>query len=113
MFFIFRNILQYLAFFDSFFAKVGSYFAILGTKFQDVIDRQPAFLAVLSGDYFVVLPDCTSSTYNSTLPGGSRQTPCTNPKLRAKKSWNWLGVKWGGKFLFFCVFFDFLSFLTA
>ena len=33
------------------------------------------------------LPDCTSSTYYSTPPGGSRQTPCTNPKLRATKKY--------------------------
>jgi len=31
------------------------------------------------------LRDCTSSTYSSTPPGGSKQTPCTNPKFRAKK----------------------------
>jgi len=33
----------------------------------------------------LLLPDCTSSMYNSTPPGGSRQTPCTDPETPRKR----------------------------
>ncbi len=35
--------------------------------------------------------------YNSTPPGGSRQTPCTNPKLRAKMELDLVAVAAGGR----------------
>jgi len=37
----------------------------------------------------LLLPDCTSSMYNSTPPCGGQITPCTNPKLRAKMEFDW------------------------
>jgi len=35
--------------------------------------------------------------YNSTPPGGSRQTPCTNPKLLAKGELDLVAVAAGGR----------------
>ena len=64
------------------------YFHVVEAYYIIKSARCKVFLAVLSGDYCVVLPDCTSSTYYSTPPGGSRQTPCTNPKSLAKKKKN-------------------------
>ena len=39
------------------------------------------------------LPVWTSSKYNNTYPVSSRQTPCTDPKFRAKKGNSLLIIK--------------------
>ena len=52
---------------------------------EKVIIVEIWFLAVLSGDYFVVKFVRTYSMYKCTPPCGGQITPCTNPKLLAKK----------------------------
>jgi len=51
------------------------------TDFQTKVKRFLWFFRVITS---LLLPDCTSSMYNSTPPCGGQITPCTNTKLRAK-----------------------------
>jgi len=56
------------------------------TDFQTKVKSFLRFFRVITS---LLLPDCTSSMYNSTPPGGGQITPCTNPKLRAKMEFDW------------------------
>ena len=76
--------------------KVDSLFGKVGCKLKNILKNIGKkvflaffwFLAVLSGDYFVVKFVRTYSMYKCTPPCGGQITPCTNPKFRAKKEKN-------------------------
>jgi len=55
-------------------------------KASNFVKKMP--FAVVSGDYFVVKFVRTYSMYYSTPPCGGQITPCTDPKLRAKRDFN-------------------------